>query len=126
ALFAYGPEGIDIMAERVDGHRTMRMCVEGPPYVDFSYYEWRGREYDQTRLEVRGHRVDYLKTERRLRPLVAAVDVKATPTTQGESVGHYDLGTDVVVIGTAGTYYYVSPCNACASGFVPTSAVRAE
>jgi hypothetical protein len=30
---------------------------------------------------------------------------------------------EVVVIGRAGDYYYVSRCNACQSGFVPRSAV---
>ena len=34
-------------------------------------------------------------------------------------------GTEVAVIGSAegGDYYYVSPCNACASGFVPRAAI---
>ena len=63
----------------------------------------------------------------RMRTLVATTEVKATPTAQGESVGHYEAGRDVAVIGkAAGGFYYVSPCNACPSGFVPASAVRGQ
>ncbi len=50
----------------------------------------------------------------------------ATPTAEGQVIGHYGPETEVAVIGTvAGAdYYYVSPCNACDSGFVPRAAVR--
>ena len=123
-LFAYGAEGVDITGQRAGGHRTLRACSEGPPCVEFWYYEWLGTRYDRTHLDVRGFAVDFANTAHGLHSLVAATDVKAVPTAQAESVGHYDAGTDVAVIGTAaGGYYYVSPCNACPSGFVPTSAV---
>jgi len=124
ALFAYGPEGVDLTDQRVDGHRTLRVCRDGPPCVEFWYYEWRGMAYDVTHGDVRGFRVDFADDAQGLRPLVAATDVKATPTAQAESVGHYDAGVDMAVIGKAvGGFYYVSPCNACQSGFVPASAV---
>ena len=126
ALYAYGPEGVDITDQRVGGHRTLRACTEGPPCVEFWYHEWRGETYDQTRAEVRGFAVELAKDVQGLRALVAATDVKATPTAQSESVGHYGAGMDMAVIGkAAGGFYYVSPCNACPSGFVPASAVRA-
>ena len=125
ALYAYGPEGVDITDQRVGGHRTLRACREGPPCVEFWYHEWRGDTYDLTRAEVRGFGVEFANDAQGLRALVAAADVKATPTAQGESVGHYEAGTEMAVIGkAAGGFYYVSPCNACPSGFVPASAVR--
>lgn len=126
AIFAFGPEGIDITAARVGGHRTLRTCSAGPPCVEFVYYEWQGKQYEVTRLEVRGVKVERTSAKRTLRPLVAAADVKATPGSQSETVGHYDEGTDVVILGTSGGFYYVSPCNACQSGFVPTSAIAPE
>jgi hypothetical protein len=125
-LFAYGAEGIDVTAERVGGHRTLRACLLGPPCAELWYYEWLGKQYDLTRVEVRGFKVELAKVKQTLQPLTAASDVKATPSAAGATVGHYDAGTIVVIIGTAGGYTYVSPCNACESGFVPAAAVRAE
>jgi len=126
-LFAFGPEGVDITTERVGGHRTLRTCYAGPPCVELAYSEWSGQHYEETHLDVRGFRVDFATTAQTLWPLVAAADVQATPSAQGEPVGHYDAGQEVVLIGTAaGGYYYVSPCNACASGFVPTSVLRLQ
>jgi len=126
ALFAYGPEGVDLTAERVGGHRTLRACLVGPPCAELWYYEWLGSQYDRTRLEVRGFKVELVNVKQTLRPLTAATDVKATPSAAGATVGHYDAGTEVVIMGTAGGYTYVSPCNACESGFVPAAAVRGE
>jgi hypothetical protein len=126
ALFAFGPEGIDITTERVGGHRTLRACRTGPPCAELWYYEWLGTQYDRTRLEVRGVKVDFVQLEHSLLPLAAATDLKAVPGTAGETVGHYDAGVEVAVIGRAAGYYYVSPCNACESGFVPVEAVRSE
>jgi hypothetical protein len=123
-LFAFGPEGVDITEQSAGGHRTLRACSNGPPCVEFWYYEWLGKQYERTRLDVRGFTVDFANTNHGLHSLIAATDVKAAPTAQAESIGHYEAGTDVAVIGTAGGFYYVSPCNACQSGFVPTSAVR--
>jgi hypothetical protein len=126
-LFAYGPEAIDITDQRADGHRTLRACREGPPCVEFWYYEWLGKQYDRTRLDVRGFAVEIGNDAQTLRALVAATDVKATPTAQAESVGRYEAGRDMAVIGkAAGGFYYVSPCNACPSGFVPASVLRAQ
>jgi hypothetical protein len=43
-------------------------------------------------------------------------------------IKHYDANTEVAIVGTAeqADYYYVSPCNACESGFVPKSAIGAH
>jgi hypothetical protein len=57
--------------------------------------------------------------------MVATVDVLAEPKSGAASVGHYDAGTEVAIVGTAGDWYYVSPCNACESGFVLKSSLRA-
>ena len=126
ALFAFGPEGVDITNERVGGHRTLRACLVGPPCAELWYYEWQGGQYDRTRLEVRGVKVNLANAKQTLRPLTAGTDVKATPSAQSETVGHYDAGTEVAVIGTAQGFVYVSPCNACESGFVPAAVVHPE
>jgi hypothetical protein len=56
---------------------------------------------------------------------VAATVVRAAPEAGALEVGRYDAGTELAIIGTleGGDYYYVSPCNACESGFVPKAAV---
>ena len=56
---------------------------------------------------------------------LAATTVLAAPSAGARDVGQYDAGIEVAIIGTAerADYYYVSPCNACESGFVPKSAV---
>ncbi|HVY65601.1 MAG TPA: hypothetical protein VHH11_12340 [Gammaproteobacteria bacterium] len=126
-LFAFGPESVDVTDQRIGGHRTLRACRDGPPCVEFWFYEWRGGQYERTRLDVRGFPVDFANTAHGLRPLLAETDLKAMPSAQAESVGRYEAGTDVAIIGTTTNgFYYVSPCNACVSGFVPTSGVRPQ
>lgn len=127
ALFAVEPEAVEITEQRIEGHRTLRVCRDGPPCVELWYYEWRGKEYARTRLDVRGFPVEFANTTHGLRPLLEATDLKATPATQGESVGRYEAGTEVAIVGTAaGGFYYVSPCNACMPGFVPATAVASQ
>lgn len=111
-------------ARSADGHRTLEVCPQdGCP--ERWFYEWRDRSYDVTRAEIRGARVDIAGSVHGLHPLAAATTVHATPRADGTGLGSYDAGTDVAIIGTAGggDWYYVSPCNACESGFVPRSSV---
>lgn len=51
----------------------------------------------QTHLDVRGFRVDFAKATQTLRPLIAAMDVKATPAAESESVGRVRAGADECV-----------------------------
>ena len=57
--------------------------------------------------------------------LTVPVTLRAEPDSAAAGVGRYEAGTLVAVIGTVegGDYYYVSPCNACESGFAPRSAL---
>lgn len=86
-------------------------------------YVWRNGAYEPRSGEVRGHVVDYAGSIHGLFALAADTTVLATPATDGEPLDSYAAGTEVAIIGTAGTYYYVSPCNACESGFVPAAAI---
>jgi hypothetical protein len=127
SLFAYGADGVEITATRRGGHRTLRLCREGPPCVELWRYEWLGEAYDVTRLDVRGVGVDLTHAPAGLRALAAETDVRAAPDLASESLGRYTPGTDVVVIGSAPNgFLYVAPCNACARGFLPPTAVVAR
>jgi hypothetical protein len=123
-LSAAAAEDITVAAAGRDGHRTLEVCAY-QDCVERWIYEWLGTTYDATRLEVRGARVDIADSIHGLLPLVAATAVRAAPEGRALEVGRYHAGTDVAIIGTleGGDYYYVSPCNACESGFVPKAAV---
>ena len=109
-------------ARSADGHRSLEVCPEeGCP--ERWIYEWRDESYAATRVEVRDTRVDVAGSVRGLHPLAAETTVRATPRTNGADVGRYSAGTDVEIIGTAGDWFYVAPCNACDNGFVPRTAV---
>ena len=81
--------------------------------------------YEATRIDVRGTRVDVAGSIRGLYELSAA-------TTLELSLRHEQprwalrSGTEVAILGTAagGDYFYVSPCNACDSGFAPRAALK--
>lgn len=122
-LNAAVPEEIEVL-DGAGGYGTLRICHE--PCVERWFYDWNGSAYDATRVEVRGFSVDLVATIHGLHALLETTEVLATPDVGAASVGRYDAGTDVVIIGTATTtaHYYVSPCNACESGFVAKAALR--
>lgn len=124
ALSATGPERVEVGAPSRDGYGTLAICAQ-EQCAERWFYEWRDGSYERTRVEVLGARVAFAEHSGDLRPLLAATAVLAAPRAGAAEVGRYEAGFDVVIIGTAetGDYYYVSPCNACESGFVPTSAV---
>ena len=124
ALPTTGPERVEVGAPSRDGYGTLAICAQDP-CVERSFYEWRDGSYERTRVEVRGARVVFAAHSGDLRPLFATTAVLAAPSADAAEVGRYEARVDVAIIGTAETadYYYVSPCNACESGFVPTSAV---
>jgi hypothetical protein len=124
-LSAAAPEDIVVAGSAGgDGHRRLEVCQQ-QDCIERWIYEWLGTTYDATRVEVRGARVDIADSIHGLHPLVAATVVRAAPEAGALEVGRYDAGTELAIIGTleGGDYYYVSPCNACESGFVPKAAV---
>ncbi len=95
-------------------------CPDAPDCAEYWFYEWMGDYYAQSYLEVRGHRVEFAESVHGLHALAAATELLAEPTPGAATVGRYDAATEVAIVGTSpdGAYYYVSPCNACESGFV--------
>jgi enamine deaminase RidA (YjgF/YER057c/UK114 family) len=122
-ISATWPEQVSVGTERApDGHRSLEACrLDG--CAERWIYEWRDGRYQMTRVEVRGTRVQIEGSVNGIYPLNTAMVVRATPAPNGADLGRYPAGTDVSIIGTAGDWYYVSPCNACDSGFVPRSAL---
>jgi hypothetical protein len=122
-IFAAWPEQLTLGAARsADGHRSLEVCVESGCPERWTY-EWQGTRYDTARVDVRGTRVDIAGSVSGPHALAAATTVRETPRANGADIGRYDAGTDVAIVGTAGDWYYVSPCDACESGFVPRAAV---
>jgi hypothetical protein len=124
-IFAFAPEDVVLRRDASsDGHRALEVCRQESCRERW-IYEWLGTTYDATRLEVRGARVDIAGSIHGLYPLVAATTLLAMPAANSAAGEQYDAGTEVAIIGTAegGDYYYVSPCNACESGFVARAAV---
>ena len=110
-----------------EGYRDLRVgCLGETPCTEYSSYTWQGTYYDATRLEARGFGVDIAGSVHGLYALLADTDVLAGPAPGAQVLRRYDAGTEVAIIGTAEgpDYYYVSPCNACESGFVRKAAVR--
>jgi hypothetical protein len=124
-ISASAPEDLALRRDAAsDGHRALEVCSQERCRERW-IYEWLGTTYDATRLEVGGARVDIASSIHGLYPLAAATTVLPTPTANAAAGQQYDAGIDVAIIGTTegGDYYYVSPCNACESGFVARAAV---
>ena len=120
------PEQVTLARTAVaDGHRTIEVCAKDD-CVERWTYEWLGSTYEATRIEVRGTRVDVAGSIGGLYELSAATTLRAQPSSRATEMGHYDAGTEVAILGTAagGDYFYVSPCNACDSGFAPRAALN--
>jgi hypothetical protein len=77
---------------------------------------------------VRGFWVDVSDVVHGLRTLAREAAVLATPVPHGEVLNRYLAGTEFAIIGRArgAPYYYVSPCNACESGFIAEAALIGE
>jgi hypothetical protein len=125
-FFAYEPEQLVVLDAAAGDYAALRVgCTGNEPCSQLWFFDWNGSSYERTRVAVRGFDVDLIDTINGLYPLAAAIDVRATPAPDAASVGRYEAGTHVAIVGTATTreHYYVSPCNACESGFVPLAAV---
>jgi hypothetical protein len=121
-----GP-AIQVMPGEEGKYAALRGGCQGQqPCSELTYYEWKGKSYERTWIDVRGHPVDV--APRGLMTLTADSPVKDVPGRKGQVLDEYPLGTTVIVIGTAreGPYSFVSPCNACRRGFVETALLKKE
>lgn len=124
---AFDPGAIEVLsAATASGYRELKVnCADGdPPCAVSVFYQWNGQSYDSVASEVRGFRVDLAGSVHGLYGLNGATAVLATPTADAKVLERYGPETEVAIIGQSADYYYVSPCNACESGFVRKSSVR--
>jgi hypothetical protein len=108
-------------------YRTLRGgCVGERPCDDLTHYTWQGTSYVATQIEARGHWVDFAPEG--LWTLTADVALREAPHEAGAVIERYPAGTMVAIIGKArdADWRYVSPCNACARGFVESRALQKE
>lgn len=104
---------------------TLRGGCNGlQPCSEKTYYEWKGKSYERTWIDFRGHAVDVAPGE--LWTLTRDVPILASPKPRGNVLDEYQAGTAVIVIGNArgAPYKFVSPCNACPRGFVDETALK--
>ena len=75
---------------------------------------------------MRGFRVEVADSIHGLYGLTGDIVLRATPAASGVEIGRYGSDTIVAIVGTAedGDWYYVSPCNACESGFMARAGIR--
>ena len=99
-------------------------CGGDRPCGEWTYYRWNGSAYQAAMIDVRGNWVDLSNDG--LWTLVTDVGILASPSPDAAVLERYPKGTEVVVVGNAreGQYKYVSPCNACQSGFIDPAALR--
>jgi len=99
-------------------------CGGKRPCEEMWHYRWDGSAYQITTIEVRGHVVDFANDG--LWALIDDQSVLAEPSPDAAVLDRYPKDTIVVVIGDARAtpYKYVSPCNACTSGFVDAGVLR--
>ncbi|HZF16823.1 MAG TPA: hypothetical protein VE046_12860 [Steroidobacteraceae bacterium] len=122
-----GIHAIELLTSRAPGgYRDLRVgCGTGDTCAEFAYLHWTGATYEAQWLEVRGFKVTFSDAASGLYALAGETAVLATPSPDATVLAHYGPDTEVALIGAAGAYYYVSPCNACESGFVPKATVQA-
>jgi hypothetical protein len=124
SVSTYSPELIELGTPGANGYRSLTVCG-GEACHERSTSEWQGSVYESTRLEVRGVGIDVVSSPHGLYPFVIGTTVRAAPSLDAPDVGQYEAGIEAAIIGAAegADWYYVSPCNACESGFVPRSAI---
>ena len=99
-------------------------CSGSRPCDELTTYVWAGEYDERVSINARGHQVTVAPAG--LWELTRDITVRAGPQANAAELGSYASGAEFVVIGDAvgAPYKYVSPCNACASGFVPADALR--
>ncbi len=128
AVNASDAPGIEVLpAPPGTRYRTLRGgCVGERPCDELTHYTWQESRYEWSTIEARGHWVDVAPGG--LWTLTADTAVLVAPAKGAAVVERYPAGTVVAVIGNArdADWRYVSPCNACANGFVESGALRRE
>ena len=117
--------GLEVLPAPDGGFAALRGgCAGERPCDELRTFTWNGSAYELSRVEVRGH--DVVPAPDGLWTLTEDVAVLATPTSDSEVLDRYPAGRDFVLLGRVeGTdYRYVSPCNACASGFVHAGVLK--
>lgn len=119
------PSGI-ALAPGSQGYADLRVACGEAHCTEIQHYRWTGSAYALSGLEVRGHAVDIPAARGQLWTLTRAAAVLAEPRRGAEALARYPANTEVVVLGQAraARYLYVSPCNACAPGFVEAGWLR--
>ena len=126
-IYADSFESIELLRTTTGSrYRDLRVNCQGESRCAESwFYRWRAGQYERERLEVRGFGVSFSRSVHGLYSLISETELLATPGAGAAVIKRYPAGTEVQIVGTAenADFYYVSPCNACESGFVPISAV---
>ena len=119
------PSGIALVPGS-QGYADLRVACGEANCTETWHYRWNGSAYALSSLEVRGHAVDIPAARGQLWTLTRAAAVLAEPRRGAEALARYPANTEVVLLGKARAagYVYVSPCNACAPGFVEAGRLR--
>ena len=128
-LYVDSVAALEVLAAARDGYRDLRVgCGAVEPCNERWRYVWRGDHYERLELDARGFRVAFADSVHGLRASDGDIAVFAAPRPDAAVLAVYPSRTELAIVGTVvgADYYYVSPCNACESGFVPTSALKAD
>jgi hypothetical protein len=128
-IYADSPDALEVLAAARGGYRDLRVgCGAVEPCNERWHYVWRGDHYERDELEARGYRVAFADSVHGLRAADGDLAVLAAPKRDAAVLEVYPPRTELAIVGTVvdADYYYVSPCNACESGFVPKSALQRE
>lgn len=119
-------ESVSVVGSSLGQYGVVRVNCTTRDCVETWYYVWNGSAYEKSHVDVRGHRVEFADSIHGLHTLVTLTRLLSIPEAGSSFVARYPGDTEVAIVGTSekGDYYYVSPCNACESGFVEKSAVR--
>jgi hypothetical protein len=126
-IYANSLDALEVLASARDGYHDLRVgCGAVVPCNERWRYVWRGDRYARVDLEARGYRVAFADSEHGLRAADGDLAVLAAPKGDAAVLAVYPAQTELAIVGTAvdSDYYYVSPCNACESGFVPKAALQ--
>lgn len=103
-------------------HPDLKVLCDDTNACDSAAYHWDGARYQQIETSMKGYTIQQLgpPLQGKLITLQRKVKVLAEPRPGSRSVGEYGKGATFVIAGRAkgSDYLYVSPCNACQSGFV--------
>jgi hypothetical protein len=123
------PAAIETVPDASGGFADLRVGCGEANCAEIQHYRWSGRDYALAGYEVRGHAVDIPASAGQLWTLTRDVAVLAEPKRGAKVLRRYKARTEVtemVILGKAraAPYLYVSPCNACESGFVEQTLLR--